>query len=633
MTDHNDVEDAGSSHERVGQSDPKSHITVQSSLDDSLHLLVNRAKLENGSAVLRTMLANKERGQVLKLPEPGSNLFLLLRILETPPSPPRMTPDIEKLTIRLTARYDATTIIPFTVLNLLIPLAVEYALDARIMRALEMHLIANAPEHALEVYALASRFEMARAAAESSQHVLPLASYTAKELESIPTAVAYHRLHQLQVHRETAFRSILLRKELFPHRYGACSTHTNAATVWRHAALLLVSKLECNTDIGAEMESLIQGFGDCETCFKAASIATEMISGRSAEPTKPDPLPVDDRTQDGRDDYPRGSSVGPASAKGDGYREKQIKPNKVYIGGLPEHTRMEDLQNCFGQLGHIVNIELKVGYGFVEFETRLSAEESVAKYHEGHFMGNKIRVELSHGGGRTAKYAGEPGACFKCGNQGHWARECGNTGPPRRDDRRDARDMPPRDSKYDYSSRDYRRAPSPPPRDYRDYPPPPRGRDFDDYRRGPPPSDRDRYGGPPPPPDYRGGRYGPPDLRGYGAPPPPPVGPPYDRYGGGGRYGRDDFDRGPPPPRSGYDGDYRGRPLSPPSRYDYARGPPPPDSGRYRRRSESPQNRSSGPYDPSYSGGGYSNGGYSNGPPPRSREYTTPGRSGSDRRP
>jgi hypothetical protein len=57
-----------------------------------------------------------------------------------------------------------------------------------------------------------------------------------------------------------------------------------------------------------------------------------------------------------------------------------------------------------------------------EFDTREAAEESVAKYHEGYFMGNKIRVELSHGGGRTAKYAGDPGACFKCGQLGHWAR-------------------------------------------------------------------------------------------------------------------------------------------------------------------------------------------------------------------
>jgi RNA recognition motif-containing protein len=58
---------------------------------------------------------------------------------------------------------------------------------------------------------------------------------------------------------------------------------------------------------------------------------------------------------------------------------------------------------------------------FQEFDTREAAEESVAKYHEGYFMGNKIRVELSRGGGKSAKY-GDPGACFKCGQMGHWAR-------------------------------------------------------------------------------------------------------------------------------------------------------------------------------------------------------------------
>jgi RNA recognition motif-containing protein len=136
-----------------------------------------------------------------------------------------------------------------------------------------------------------------------------------------------------------------------------------------------------------------------------------------------------------------------------------VQPNKVYVGGLPEHTRQEDLQSCFGKLGSILNIELKyvvhLHSNFLlltvannrrqsriwfrctsspifnwagsnlfvqEFDTRDAAEESVAKYHEGYFMGNKIRVELSHGGGRTAKYSGDPGACFKCGQMGHWAR-------------------------------------------------------------------------------------------------------------------------------------------------------------------------------------------------------------------
>lgn len=109
------------------------------------------------------------------------------------------------------------------------------------------------------------------------------------------------------------------------------------------------------------------------------------------------------------------------------HTQLSVKPNKVYIGGLPDDTREADLQDCFGKFGPITSIELKTGYGFVEFTSRSAAEKAVATYHEGSFLGNIIRVELSHGGGKsTAKLLTEPGACFKCGQQGHWARECPN---------------------------------------------------------------------------------------------------------------------------------------------------------------------------------------------------------------
>lgn len=48
-----------------------------------------------------------------------------------------------------------------------------------------------------------------------------------------------------------------------------------------------------------------------------------------------------------------------------GQQRGVLNPQKIYIGGLPEHTRVEDLQDCFSQLGNVLSIELKAGFGFV----------------------------------------------------------------------------------------------------------------------------------------------------------------------------------------------------------------------------------------------------------------------------
>ncbi|SCV72679.1 BQ2448_4216 [Microbotryum intermedium] len=72
-----------------------------------------------------------------------------------------------------------------------------------------------------------------------------------------------------------------------------------------------------------------------------------------------------------------------------------VNPQKIYIGNLPQSATLADLEDCFGQFGPCT-CAIKRGFGFAEFASPEHAKAAVAKYHQGHFLGSQITVQLSH---------------------------------------------------------------------------------------------------------------------------------------------------------------------------------------------------------------------------------------------
>ncbi|KAI9347398.1 hypothetical protein DFJ73DRAFT_626080 [Zopfochytrium polystomum] len=135
----------------------------------------------------------------------------------------------------------------------------------------------------------------------------------------------------------------------------------------------------------------------------------------------------------------------------------------LFIGRLPVEVKVGDLEDIYKKFGPISRLDIKRGtsfnFAFIEFEDKRDAEDAL-KDTDGKDLpefNTKLVVEWSRGGRRS----GDANECFKCGKEGHWARDCpGNDrgggrsrsrsrSPPRRR-------SPPRDRERD-RDRDYTR--------------------------------------------------------------------------------------------------------------------------------------------------------------------------------
>lgn len=70
---------------------------------------------------------------------------------------------------------------------------------------------------------------------------------------------------------------------------------------------------------------------------------------------------------------------------------------RVYVGGLPYEARVRDLERFFKGYGHLKDVLLKNGYGFVEFEDYRDAEDAVYELNGRKLLGERVTVEKARG--------------------------------------------------------------------------------------------------------------------------------------------------------------------------------------------------------------------------------------------
>uniref|UniRef100_A0A7N6BRP2 RRM domain-containing protein n=1 Tax=Anabas testudineus TaxID=64144 RepID=A0A7N6BRP2_ANATE len=88
--------------------------------------------------------------------------------------------------------------------------------------------------------------------------------------------------------------------------------------------------------------------------------------------------------------------------------------SRVYIGRLSYRAREKDVERFFKGYGKILEVDLKNGYGFVEFDDPRDADDAVYDLNGKELCGERVIVEHTKGPRRDGGYGGGRSNNFDC---------------------------------------------------------------------------------------------------------------------------------------------------------------------------------------------------------------------------
>uniref|UniRef100_A0A3P9HYP8 RNA binding motif protein 4.1 n=1 Tax=Oryzias latipes TaxID=8090 RepID=A0A3P9HYP8_ORYLA len=103
-------------------------------------------------------------------------------------------------------------------------------------------------------------------------------------------------------------------------------------------------------------------------------------------------------------------------------RGKSRGSTKLHVGNIA--CTNQELRAKFEEFGAVLECDIVKNYAFVHMERMEDAMEAINKLDNTAFKGKLMSVKLSTSRLRTAPGMGDRSGCYRCGQEGHWSKEC-----------------------------------------------------------------------------------------------------------------------------------------------------------------------------------------------------------------